>query len=127
VVALGVAAGLVWMRSLKLTELRLSTVPRSPGLRVALSGGARMVDETLKAAHRHSSKHRAELERSEQCGCFYCERKFSSKEIVEWVDDGQTALCPHCGIDSVIGSAAGFELTHEFLGKMNESWFACEC
>jgi len=40
---------------------------------------------------------------SEICGCFFCIRIYSKNEIVEWVDDGQTALCPYCEIDSVIG------------------------
>jgi hypothetical protein len=125
VVALGVAGGLLWMNSRKPAELGLNTRPAVPGLRFALQGGETApVDEELKEAHKHSSKHRAELESSEQCGCFYCGRRFSPAEITEWTDDGQTALCPHCGIDAVIGSAAGFELTREFLGKMNDSWFS---
>jgi hypothetical protein len=124
-VVLGVAAGLWWMKSRNPTELRLNTRPAVPGLRFAVQSGERaLVDEELREAHKHSSKHREELERSEVCGCFYCERRFSPAEITEWVDDGHTAMCPHCGVDAVIGSAAGFELTHEFLGKMNESWFS---
>jgi hypothetical protein len=27
---------------------------------------------------------------------------FDVREIEEWIDGGQTALCPHCGIDSVL-------------------------
>lgn len=30
---------------------------------------------------------------------------------------------PRCGIDSVIGSAAGFPLTKEFLFQMHARWF----
>jgi hypothetical protein len=40
---------------------------------------------TLQAAHRHSIKHRKELERSEICGCFYCCRTFTAAAIEEWV------------------------------------------
>ncbi|QBI01307.1 cytoplasmic protein [Pseudoduganella albidiflava] len=68
------------------------------------------------AAHKHSSQHRAELSRSSQCGCFHCLARFEPSEILDWVDwpkgtpesgqldSGTTALCPVCGIDSVIGS-----------------------
>lgn len=66
--------------------------------------------ETLNAAHHHSANHKAELERSEVCGCFFCEKLFAVSTIEEWVDDSETALCPHCGIDSVIGSASGFPI-----------------
>lgn len=36
-----------------------------------------------------------------QCVCYYCCTKFTASDIKEWVDKGQTALCPNCGIDSV--------------------------
>jgi len=75
------------------------------------------------SAHKHSSRHRGELEASEICGCFYCLRVYPPKEIQEWIDDETTALCPHCGIDSVIGSKSGYPITAEFLQKMKEHWF----
>ena len=80
--------------------------------------------------HQHSIRHREAVERSEVCGCFYCEAIFSPKEITEWVDSeegelhaGVTALCPRCGIDSVLPSAAGIAITPELLGDMNRYWF----
>jgi hypothetical protein len=36
---------------------------------------------------------------------------------------GETATCPWCGIDSVIGDKSGFEITDEFLAVMEEWWF----
>ena len=82
----------------------------------------------VQAAHVHSSNHRAEIAGSTLCGCFYCCATFASAEIVEWVDEnpqgeGQTALCPRCGIDSVIGERSGFPITEEFLSIMNRHWF----
>jgi hypothetical protein len=78
-------------------------------------------------AHRHSSQHRAEVMASEQCGCFHCGRVFGPAEIERWLDAvdgvGHTAVCPHCGIDSVIGSASGSPLTRAFLWQMYEHWF----
>jgi hypothetical protein len=76
------------------------------------------------AAHGHSSAHRRE-EASDRCGCFYCLAIFPPSRIDEWVDDEDgTAPCPECGIDSVIGSAAGFPITNEFLDRMRRHWFA---
>ena len=80
-------------------------------------------------AHRFSIRHRPQIEASRVCGCFYCKRTFAPEDIRDWVDDsapglpGETALCPHCGIDSVIGSAAGFPITADFLAAMNGRWF----
>jgi len=85
------------------------------------------------AAHSHSSAHRVELYQSEICGCFYCLAIFAPSEIQEWIDDapeekdvaltGVTAVCPRCGIDSVVGSASGYPITHEFLSDMHRHWF----
>jgi hypothetical protein len=74
-------------------------------------------------AHKHCIKHRAEIEASEMCGCFYCMATFVPSEIVEWIDDGQTALCPRCPVDSVIGSASGYPITSTFLQQMHDHWF----
>jgi hypothetical protein len=90
----------------------------------ALLGVAKAkMPEPVLSAHRHCSNHRAEVMSSSKCGCFYCEKTFQPAEIVEWVDDGKTAVCPKCGIDSVIGSASGFPLTQAFLNEMNGYWF----
>jgi hypothetical protein len=48
---------------------------------------------------------------------------FNPAEITEWVDDGDTALCPYCGIDSVIGESSGFPITDKFLKEMHQRWF----
>jgi hypothetical protein len=37
--------------------------------------------------------------------------------------EGQTALCPKCGIDAVIGSASGYPISREFLAEMHRHWF----
>ena len=84
--------------------------------------------ETVREAHTQSAIHRTEIESSDICGCFYCRTTFKPNEIKEWVDEnkdghGQTALCPHCGIDSVIGSKSGFRLDVDFLKEMNRYWF----
>ena len=82
-----------------------------------------MTKDQLVAAHRLSSNHRTQLEESNWVGCFYCIQIYSPRDIVEWIDFDQTALCPRCGIDSCIGSASGFNVNKEFLDEMNVFWF----
>ena len=77
----------------------------------------------LDVAHAASMRHRTQLLKSELCGCFYCLSQFTPSEINAWCDEGDTALCPRCGIDSVIGSASGYSITREFLEAMNGRWF----
>ena len=51
----------------------------------------------------------------------YC---FKPADILEWTDDDQTALCPNCGIDSVIGDKSGYPVTDlDFLKQMHTYWF----
>ena len=77
------------------------------------------------AAHAHSIRHRTEIEASGKVGCFYCRAIYPPAEIEDWVDDltGDTAICPRCGIDSVIGNASGYPITDAFLARMNAHWF----
>jgi len=83
-------------------------------------------DPEYIAAHKHSSRHRKELETSTLCGCFHCLAEFPPSAIQQWTDDEQTALCPKCEIDSVIGDASGFPVDRQFLTWMNDHWFAAK-
>ena len=79
----------------------------------------------VKEAHKFCWHNRGDLEQSGVCGCFYCRKIYSPKEINTWIDDGGvTALCPYCWIDSVISERSGYPITKEFLSAMNEYWFS---
>jgi hypothetical protein len=83
---------------------------------------------TIKAAHKHCSRHYTEVQESDICGCFYCLRTFKPQEILDWIEEEQfesTALCAKCGIDSVIGSKSGYPVHDErFLREMCDYWFS---
>jgi len=74
-------------------------------------------------AHERSFRNKGALENSSICGCFYCLNTFLPNEIKEWVREDETAICPKCGIDSVIGDNPESPITQEFLGKMKLIWF----
>lgn len=78
---------------------------------------------TTVEQHKHVMRNRFEIEKSFSCACCYCENSFSPSLIVKWIDNNQTALCPLCGIDAVIGSACGFDLTPALLKTMHKEWF----
>jgi len=77
-----------------------------------------------------------EIEASALCGCFHCLAIYPPSSIVEWVDwpddtplerqrtAGHTALCPRCGVDSVIGSASGYPIDTDLLKAMHKYWFS---
>lgn len=75
-------------------------------------------------AHTFSSNNKAMLETDRMCGCFYCLKIFDPSEISEWINDTNgTAVCPYCGVDSVIGESAGYPITAKFLNDMKTYWF----
>ena len=77
----------------------------------------------LKNVHICSSYNREQLYRSKLCGCFYCLKIFDPKLIVDWCDDNQTAICPYCGIDSIIYDSKTYPVSKEFLERMKNYWF----
>ena len=78
----------------------------------------------LAEAHKHASQHRVEIEASTRCGCFFCFRTFPPLSIKAWIDARQTALCPGCGVDSVLGNASPHRIDDAFLPRMHGQFFA---
>jgi len=79
-------------------------------------------------AHQHT-EFQKEILISEKAGCFYCLEIFSPDEIDDWHGEKckeyePLALCPKCGIDSIIGDESGFPIEPEFLSKMKDFWFS---
>lgn len=91
----------------------------------------------LLAAHPHTTRNRAELEASTLCGCCSCLAVFPTEEIVAWTGldmssfdnpdtastSAETALCPRCGTEALIGDKSGYPLHPDFLSRMNQAWF----
>ena len=81
-------------------------------------------EEFLNEVSSHSMRNREEIMKSKLCGCYYCETTFAPDEIEYWIDDdendiGQTARCPNCSIDSVIGDSTGYNLSKELLAELH--------
>jgi hypothetical protein len=83
----------------------------------------------LEKAHKFSYNNMPELKKDTLCGCFHCLTIFDPADIEEWIilpcecDRLGTAVCPYCGIDSVIGSYSGFPITIDFLEAMYKKFF----
>lgn len=81
-------------------------------------------------AHEYSNNHKPELEKDSVCGCFHCLKIFKPSEIEDWIiadnecDRRETAICPYCGVDSVIGESSGYPITEKFLSEMHSVWFS---
>ena len=88
---------------------------------------AKYTTEFLELAHKRSIFHFNEITESDICGCFYCKTTFDTSKILEWTDEaderGKTALCPNCGIDSVLSDKLPIK-EKEFLSKMYNKYFS---
>jgi len=82
-----------------------------------------MSPEELKAEHRRSSYHRAELVSDSGAACFHCLDAYPSTRIERWTDGGNTALCPSCGIDAVLPVTPEHPVSAERLQTVRAYWF----
>ena len=57
---------------------------------------------------KYTDNNKNALELSTECACIYCSKKFTSEEIYEWTDNGTTAICPYCSVDSIVPNALIF-------------------
>lgn len=80
-------------------------------------------DIDIIEAHAYSIHNREDIEKSYYCGCFYCTKIFRPFQVNFWIDNSDTAVCPFCRIDSVIGDYSGYPVTEEFLKAMKKRWF----
>ncbi len=80
-------------------------------------------NETDLLAHIASAKNKEQVKESTVCGCFRCLSVFPASEVERFLSDG-TAICPHCGVDAVLGEKSGFPITKEFLEHMKTVWFS---
>lgn len=69
-----------------------------------------------------SWKARSKLEASEACGCYFCLKIYNPNEIDEWIDDEQTAICPHCGIDAVLAYEVDLDKNLDNFSNSLKNW-----
>lgn len=80
-------------------------------------------------ARKNSSGNWSELCRSTICGCYHCGHIFLVNEIYDWIGldgrnaDRATAICPFCGVDSVIPESSEYPLQKDFLEVMKDHWY----
>ena len=80
------------------------------------------VKELIKL-HKCAINNRQQIKVADTCGCFYCKQIFYAGDVTEWTDDGNTAICPHCGVDSVICNEKDYVVTPEDLELLNKYYF----
>lgn len=80
-------------------------------------------EDLLEELHTYSSNNFKLIQNSNFCHCFHCLKKFEAKEVMSYIDDNKTALCPYCDIDAVIPDVIDHQLDGITIREMNEYWF----
>ncbi len=80
--------------------------------------------KNLEEAHKHTIRNREELEKSEFVFCISCRSFVQPSDVTEFVDGGQTGLCPFCDVDALIGDACGIRLTDKLLSDLHYKYFS---
>ena len=85
---------------------------------------SKFTNRYLEYLHGKSINNKNLLSLRTSCGCFYCIKVFRSNSINAFVDNGSTALCPHCKLDSILpGCFMEDDLNIDILEAMNKKYF----
>ena len=69
-----------------------------------------------------SFHNKTSLQEAGKVACYNCCEKFNFEKVKDFTDNGLTAICPECGVDSLIPDQDG-DLSNEFLKECSEYWF----
>lgn len=85
---------------------------------------------TERVIYSYVFENRKLLKRYKKCTCIYCGANYPYTEIKSWVKDKDelTAICPKCGIDSVVPTSVknkvdDYTLTEELREKVKKLYF----
>ena len=84
------------------------------------------IPEKYVTIHKLTFENEKILKKVKKCACIYCKDRYDVSKINEWIEDdnGLTAQCPFCQIDSVIPAIInGVPISDEDLNKLNKYYF----
>lgn len=87
-------------------------------------------DNIIRVIYSYTYQNRKLLKRYKNCTCIYCGANFHYTKINSWVNDTEelTAICPKCGIDSVVPTKVknkvdDYTLTEELRINVKKLYF----
>lgn len=82
-------------------------------------------NERFEMYAKHAKDNELEIIQSDLCGCYFCRHIFSAREVSDWVEDEHhvSAVCPECGMDTVIGDHSGVPISKDLLKEMNDYFY----
>ncbi|MDE6335539.1 MAG: hypothetical protein K2L34_03110 [Muribaculaceae bacterium] len=86
-------------------------------------GETEEAEDKMQDAHIHTLRNRSEIEHSMACHCISCQRTFKPEEVMDYIDDGETGMCPYCFCDAIIADDSGVEMTDKLLANLHHHFF----
>jgi hypothetical protein len=81
-------------------------------------------DDELAIHHKRSFANEPLLKTAKDCGCFSCLEHCDPDDVDLWDDSpANTAVCPHCGIDSIITEHETDRVDDELLKCLQARYF----
>ncbi|WPP52417.1 hypothetical protein [Catalinimonas niigatensis] len=81
-----------------------------------------MNKKELELAINFATSNQQDLMKSDKAGCYYCRKIYPASEVKEFLEEEATALCPKCGIDSVLPDYV-YDLSINNLRELHQFWF----
>lgn len=80
---------------------------------------------TLRELLAHTTNNDLEILQSHKCSCLFCRHTIDARDVQDWINDDQgvSAICPECGMDTLIGDASGYSFSKEELREINLTYF----
>lgn len=60
------------------------------------------IDDLVPMVSTYLTRNKEYLKKYNECVCVHCGEKFRFMDITDWIDGGETALCPLCSLDTVV-------------------------
>ena len=85
------------------------------------------IPKIYKLIHSYTFENESILKKYKECVCLYCGKKMLDSDIKTWISDnnGKTAQCPYCSVDSIVPLKVDNEytLTEEMLKELYKIYF----
>lgn len=79
--------------------------------------------DRVRDIHMNTSRNRDDIARSKLCFCLDCRAVSKNEEVVHFIDNGETATCPFCGMDALLGDASGVRFSAQALLDTHMNYF----
>lgn len=95
----------------------------SKGYMLTAQGMKEKKMDLVRDIHMTTSHNREDIKQSKICFCLDCRGVSKSDDVNHFIDNGQTATCPYCGMDALVATASGIRWSAQALLDTHMNYF----